>query len=470
MNTGQDYSPWLDDNLSNMVQNYWMPANFQYIDVTLKLAKTTTLSRLSLFDYQGIFTDKPATIYAQYGTQRTLLGTFDGAQYNVYVDLAVSGTVLADAIVVNKYCNNIPMKIKVFGKAGTTTTTPTTPAAAVVTFAALPAKTVGDVPFALGATSTNAVTPITYTSSNASVVSVAATTGGTWQATVVGAGTATITASQAASSSYLAASAAQSITVQAALPVQVAPLLSFSALATKTVGDAAFTLLASSTNLLTPITYTSSNPSVVSVAANAAGIWKATVAGAGTATITASQAATSLFLAASATQAITVQPAATTTTPTTPVSTASKIPLVASRWYQLTNAPNGIAPLFDGSTTTGATIGWGKIIATYDSYYALQPGEAISLESIKLYDGDGTNPNDPMTLSVITNTGQRIPVATFTGGQKDVWVGPDPNQPSVYKLGTPISNIRFLVITASWAYPTEIELALRHLRRGHPAG
>ncbi|RZK27563.1 MAG: hypothetical protein EOO63_13140, partial [Hymenobacter sp.] len=305
VNTGQDYSPWLDDNLTNMVQNLWMPANFQYVDVTLKLAKTTTLSRLSLFDYQGIFTDKPATIYAQYGTQRTLLGTFDGALYNVYVDLAVNGTVLADAIVVNKYCNNIPMKIKVFGKASTTTTptTPTTPtpAAATVTFAALPAKTVGDVPFALNATSTNAVTPITYTSSNASVVSVAVATGGAWQATVVGAGTATITASQVASSNYLAASASQAITVQAALPLQVAPVLSFSALSTKAVGDADFKLLAVSTNALTPITYTSSNPSVVSVAANAGGIWRATVVGAGTATITASQVATSLFLAASAT-------------------------------------------------------------------------------------------------------------------------------------------------------------------------
>ena len=448
VNTGQDYSPWLDDNLNNMVQSYWASSNYQYIDVTLKLAKTTTLNRLSLFDYQGVFTDKPATIYAQYGTQRTLIGTFDGSQYNVYVDMSVSGTVLADAIVVHKYCNNIPMKIKVFGKASTTTTTPT---AAALTFAALPAKTVGDAPFGLSATSTNAVTPITFASSNPSVVSVASTSSG-WQATVVGAGTATITASQVASSTYLAASAAQSITVQAALPVQVAPVLSFASLATKKVGDAAFKLTAISTNLTTPITFASSNPSVVSVASTSSG-WQATVVGAGSATITVSQVATALYSAASTSQPITVQ-AATTGTPTTSV----KIPITASRWYQLTNAPNTIAPLFDGSTTTGSTTGYGKVIGTYDSYYALQPGETISLESIKLYDGDGTNPNDPMTLSVITDTWQRIPVATFTGGQQYQWVGPNPNQPNVYSLGTPISNIRYLVITASWAYPTEIEL------------
>ncbi|RZK22460.1 MAG: hypothetical protein EOO63_18290, partial [Hymenobacter sp.] len=50
IDTGQDYSPWLNDDPSNLVQNGWMPANFQYIDVTLKLAKPTAISRLSLFD------------------------------------------------------------------------------------------------------------------------------------------------------------------------------------------------------------------------------------------------------------------------------------------------------------------------------------------------------------------------------------------------------------------------------------
>lgn len=455
--TGQDYSPWLDDDLSNMVQNYWLPSNFQYIDVTLNLASPTTLTRLSLFDYQGIFTDYPATIYAQNGTQRTLLGTFDGSQYNVWVDMPVSGTVQATAIVVHKYCNNIPMKIKVFGRstAGTTTPAPT-PVAAAITFAALPTKKVGDAPFVLGATSTNTVTPITFASSNASVVSVAATTGGTWQATVVGAGTTTITASQVASSTYLAASATQTVTVTQPVATLPTPVLTMAALPTKTVGDAPFTLIASSTNTTTPITFTSSNASVVSVAATG-GTWQATVVGAGTASITASQAASSTYQAGSTMQAVTVQAAPVVTTPTTP-TTSGKIPIDASRWYQLTNAGNGIAALFDGSTSTTVTNNWGKVIGTYDSYYPLLPGEAISLQSIRLYDGDGSNPNDPFTLSVITSNWQRIPVATFTGGQYQQWVGPNPNQPNVFNLSTPVSNIRYLVITSSWAYPTEIEL------------
>ncbi|QKG57443.1 hypothetical protein GKZ68_12915 [Hymenobacter sp. BRD128] len=369
IDTGQDYSPWLDDDMNNLVRNSWMPANFQYIDVTLKLAATTTLSRLSLFDYEGVFTAQPALIYAQRGTQRTLIGSFDGAQYNVWVDMKASSPVTADAIVIHKFCNNIPVKIKVFGVAGATTTP--APVAATLRFGPLATKTVGDAPFALVATSTNALTPITFASSDASVVSVAQSSAGTWQATVVGAGTAIITASQAASSTYLAASASQILTVQAATTPAPAP-----------------------------------PPS---------------------------------------------------TTPGGP-GTAGKIPIDPSRWYQLTNAPNTIAPLFDGSITTAATIGWGKVIPTYDAYYPLLPGEAISLESIRFYDGEGSNPSDPMTLSVITDTWQRIPVATFTGGQYQRWVGPDPSQPDNYKLSTPVSNIRYLVITASWAYPTEIEL------------
>jgi endoglucanase len=375
LDTKQDYSPWLDDNPSNLLKDSWFPTNFQYVDVTLRLAQPTVLTRLSLFDYQGIFTAQPALIYAQNGTQRTLIGTFDGSQYNVWVDLTAPGSLTADAIVIHKFCNNIPVKIKVFGRAGVTTTpTPTTPVAALLNFGALLTKTVGDAPFILSASSTNGLTPIMFASSNASVVSVAQTSTGAWQATAVGAGTATITASQAASSTYLAASTTQTLTVQA-------------------------------TTTPTP----------------------------------------------------TPTPTPVPTPPTGP-TTAGKIPLDASRWYQLTNAPNEIKPLFDGVTTTGATIGWGKVLPVYEAYYPLLPGEAMSLETIRLFDGDGTNPSDPMTLSVITDTWQRIPVATFTGGQYNRWVGPNPNQPDVFKLPSAISNIRYLVITASWAYPTEIEL------------
>lgn len=368
VNTGQDYSAWLDDDPGHLVPDHWMPANFQYIDVRLQLSQPTTLTRLSLFDYQGIFISQPATLYAESGGQRTLLGTFDGAQYNQWVDLAASG-VAADAIVVHKYCNNLPVKIRVFGHSGGGTTPPTTPTPqpASISFSALPALTVGSAPYTLTASSTNALTPITFSSSNPAVARVAQS-GGQWQLTAVAAGAATITAAQAASSSYQAATATQSVQVQAA----------------------------------------PTNPG-----------------GPGT--------------------------------PPGGVSGA-RIPLDGARWYIQNNVGNNILPVFDGLTSTGSSIGWGKILPTYDSYYALREGEAMSIESLRFFDGDGSNPNDPMLLSVITDSWQRIPIGRFTGGEYQQWVGPDPAQPANFRLSSPVSNVRYLVITASWAYPTEIEL------------
>ncbi|WP_169788187.1 carbohydrate-binding protein [Rufibacter tibetensis] len=312
---------------------------------------------------------------------------------------------------------------------------------AVITFPALPGKTVGDAAFDLIASSTNTTAPIAFASSNPGVVSVSNATG-RWKATVVGAGSATITASQLASPGFAAAAdVTQTITVASApliistskpLPGQIQAeaydamqgvqkettgdtgggqnvgyiddndwmeyrvnvasagaytvalraaspntsgiievrnaagavlgsvnvphtggwqayttlrvpvslsageqtlrlyakkggwnlnwfeasasatsaltqaVITFPALPGKTVGDAAFDLIASSTNTTAPIAFASSNPGVVSVS-NATGRWKATVVGAGSATITASQLASPGFAAAAdVTQTITV--------------------------------------------------------------------------------------------------------------------------------------------------------------------
>ena len=374
VNTGQDYSPWLDDNLNNLVQNNWNSSNFQYIDVTLQLARPTVLSRLALFDYQGTFLQQPATIYARSGGQTTLIGTFTGEQYNQYVNLTVAGSITADAIVIRKYCNNIPVKIKVFGRTGTPPiTVAPQPVPATLTLGALPTRTVGTAPFALAASSTNTATPITFASSNPGVVTVSAASG-QWLATVVGIGTATVTASQAASATYLAASTTQTQVVQAAPTTPPTP------------------------------------------------------------------------------------PTPPTPNPTPGPVTSGRIPLDPARWYSLNNVSNNIRGLFDGSTTSGVTMGWGRILDTYDAYYSLLPGEAISLSSIRIFDGGAGDPNKPLTLSVLTNTWQRVVVATYTGGHNGQWIGPDPSNPTNFQLSAPFSNIRALVLTASWAYPGELEL------------
>jgi hypothetical protein len=84
--------------------------------------------------------------------------------------------------------------------------------AQVITFPVLPAKTYGDGDFAVGAISNNTTTALAYTSSNPTVATVV-----NGQLHIVGAGTAIITASQAASTGYSAAAdVAQSLVVNKA--------------------------------------------------------------------------------------------------------------------------------------------------------------------------------------------------------------------------------------------------------------
>jgi gliding motility-associated-like protein len=128
--------------------------------------------------------------------------------------------------------------------------------APAITFASTASKAYSTADVAPGATSTLA-TPITYTSSNASVATIV---NGLIHFT--GIGQTTITASQAAvGNSSAPLSVAQLLTV-------TAPTLTFAA--TRTL---AFTItdqdpLATSTLLTTPITYTSSNPALVSIVNN----------------------------------------------------------------------------------------------------------------------------------------------------------------------------------------------------------
>ncbi|RYE14827.1 MAG: T9SS type A sorting domain-containing protein, partial [Sphingobacteriales bacterium] len=84
--------------------------------------------------------------------------------------------------------------------------------AQVITFPAITTRTYGVADFAIGATSTNASIPVTYTSSNPSVATIAGN-----NIHIVGAGTTTITASQAGSDLYFPASpVSQTLTVNKA--------------------------------------------------------------------------------------------------------------------------------------------------------------------------------------------------------------------------------------------------------------
>jgi endoglucanase len=239
--------------------------------------------------------------------------------------------------------------------------------------------------------------------------------------------------------------------------VQDQSVITFAALAAKNMGDYVFDLIATSNNTETPVTFTSSNPSVVSVS-NATGNWKATIHAAGETTIIASQAGNNNFLAAvPVTHTQTIN---TSSTPSNP-GNGTKIPIDPKRWYQLTNASNGLEGLFDGETQTEVSTGWGKIINHYEAYYPLKNGEQFTINSIRLYDFMGSTQNHPMVISIINDQWERIPIATFTGDTYNAWVGPYPDRQlsgeSRFNLDTPVTNARYLIMTVTDVLPTEIE-------------
>jgi hypothetical protein len=138
-------------------------------------------------------------------------------------------------------------------------------------------KTFGDATFKLIAPKSNSISPFVYTSSNQAVVKIAKDV-----VTIFGAGSATITATQAATKSF----GPKTVTA----PIQVNPRIVFLSnffIPRRIVGTAPFTIVPPITNSNGAFTYTSSNTEVATIAGNVV-----TVVGVGTSTITASQAST----------------------------------------------------------------------------------------------------------------------------------------------------------------------------------
>ena len=139
---------------------------------------------------------------------------------------------------------------------------------------------------------------ISFASSNAAVATVNATTG---QVTVVGAGTSTITITQAATDDYVSATQTLTFTVK-----QATPALGKLTTESKKFGDAEFTIEKPTSPSSGAFTFTSSDSKIVKI--SEAG--KATIEGVGTVTITATQAAEGNYSANSVTAEIAVSKAA----------------------------------------------------------------------------------------------------------------------------------------------------------------
>ncbi|OYV03004.1 MAG: hypothetical protein CFE26_21565, partial [Verrucomicrobiales bacterium VVV1] len=173
--------------------------------------------------------------------------------------------------------------------------------------------------------------------------------------TIVGAGTATITASQAGDSNYLLATPVpQTLTVG-----QASQVITFAALDGKTFGDAIFSLNATSDAGL-PVTYSSSNNSIATVSGSLV-----TIVGAGTVTITASQAGSGNHLAASdvvRSLAIAQASASVGISGLAQTYDGSPKPVTTST----TPAGLGVSVTYNGSATVPIAAGSYAVVATID--------------------------------------------------------------------------------------------------------
>ncbi|RZA36708.1 MAG: autotransporter domain-containing protein [Lysobacteraceae bacterium] len=151
--------------------------------------------------------------------------------------------------------------------------------------------TFGDAPITLTAPTSPSAGGFTYSSSNPAVATISGNT-----VTIVGSGTTTLTAAQAANGNYAAAQTSAQLQVGVAAPV----LSNFGNLSA-TFGDAPITLAAPTSPSAGAFTYTSSNPAVATISGNVL-----TVVGSGVTTITATQAADGNYAGAQITAQLSV--------------------------------------------------------------------------------------------------------------------------------------------------------------------
>ncbi|WP_345031173.1 carbohydrate-binding protein [Ravibacter arvi] len=246
---------------------------------------------------------------------------------------------------------------------------------------------------------------------------------------------------------------------------QTASVIVFPAPADKEAGTAPFDLGISSNNTESPIQVASSDTTVATVHLSG-GAWYATPVAAGTATLTVTQGTSTHYLAADpVSRPVTILPANS--------AGAQKITLDPARWYILNNAEKGLDDLFDGVTNANVNIGWGMVMEEYEAYYPLYDNETMTLEKIRMFDFEGIFADKPMTISVINDQWQRIPVATFTGESYGSWTGPYPDRntggEARFNLDSAVTNIRYLVLKIRSGLPTELEFYGTHTPGTPPA-
>ncbi|MBO0935747.1 hypothetical protein J2I47_04225 [Fibrella sp. HMF5335] len=434
--TGQNYSAFLNDDLSKLVPTFWQSSNMQWTDVTIRFDKKSLLTKVDLYDYEDMFTATPALIYAVNGTEKRLIGTFTGESYMVFKSYPLSEPAVAEGLIIHKYGNAIPVKIRAYGKV-----LPADPLDAIL-YAQERVKVIS--------VTTNLPTPQSY------------------------AAYLTDDMSRLVADDWSAANNRQiELTLKLETPATINKLELYDGPNSWPDTPASIYALKGTTRTLLG-TFTGPGYQVWQpltlpqpLVADAILILKKGNALPLKIKVYGHPTDAPMTIVTPPTVTTVTPPVVTTTTPpstTTAVAVplGDKIPLVASRWYQLNNTTNGLTDLFDGKTDGEIQTGYGKIMSTYDAYYPLQPGEAMTIKAVKFYDGNGINTATPFRLSVITSDWKRVEIAQFQGLEYEQWVGPYPTRQatgnSKFLLDNVIADARYLLITTTDFWPREVEL------------
>ncbi len=198
----------------------------------------------------------------------------------------------------------------------------------------LPAKNFGDAAFSVTAPASTSTGAFSYASSNPSVATINSSTG---LVTLVGVGTSTITATQAATIRHTSATITSTLTV-----LNQTPTIGKLSLPTLGHRTPQFTIASPTSNSSAPFTYSSSSPAVATIDPTTGVV---TVLSAGTSTITATQGAAGNFGAGSTSSVLNVSES--------PCLIGSP---AAMNTYQVTNmSDSGAGSLRDAITSANAS-------------------------------------------------------------------------------------------------------------------
>ena len=239
------------------------------------------------------------------------------------------------------------------------------------------AKNFGDASFSLTPPTSNSDGAFSYTSSNTAVATVTLAGG---VVTIIGAGSTTITATQAETANYSSGTVSASLVVS-----KITPVITLSSI-TKTYGDASFNLAPSSTNtdiIGSGISFSSNNINVATIFDTS----YVSITGVGSAVITMSQSATTNFNSGSGTVTITVNKA----TPVLSTLSVSSNRTYGSAPFSILTTPTSVSNgtiTYSSNDTNIATIDNSGIITLvasgYVSFTATQAATALYNEATKV--------------------------------------------------------------------------------------